>query len=106
MSNNKTRELRLQQLSNIARSEFTNLEQLPNVGPATAGYFKRVGVSRPVHLVGRDPYALFEELCRVAGIQYDPCLLDQFMSAVRFMDGEIARPWWEYTTERKRTLGS
>ena len=105
-SRKKTGKLRLRRLSNITRSEFTNLEQLPNVGPATAGYLKRIGVSRPAHLVGRDPYALFEELCRVAGMQYDPCLLDQFISAVRFMDGEIARPWWEYTTERKRTLDS
>ncbi len=104
MSKRKTGKLRLQQLSNIARSELTNLRQLPNVGPATAGYFKRVGVSCPVHLIGRDPYALFEELCQVASVQYDPCLLDQFISAVRFMDGEAAKPWWEYTAERKRTL--
>jgi hypothetical protein len=104
MSNKKKRKFGLQRLGNIPRSEFTDLEQLPNVGPATARYFKRVGVSRPVHLVGRDPYALYEELCRVAGVQYDPCLLDQFISAVRFMDGETAAPWWEYTTERKRTL--
>ncbi len=104
MANKKTSKSRLQQLSNTARSEFTNLEQLPNVGPTTARYFQRVGISRPMHLVGRDPYALYEELCRVAGVQYDPCVLDQFISAVRFMGGETARPWWEYTTERKRKL--
>ncbi len=100
-SNKKTGQLRLERLSNIARSEFTNLEQLPNVGPATAGYLKRIGVSRPAHLVGRDPYVMYEELCEVTGVQYDPCLLDQFISAVRFMHGETARPWWAYTTERK-----
>jgi len=78
------------------------LEQLPNVGPAAAGYLKRIGVSCPEHLVDRDPYVLYEELCRVSGVQYDLCLLDQFISAVRFMHGETARPWWKYTSERKR----
>lgn len=102
MSRNKP--VRLGQLSDIARSEFTDLEQLPNVGPATAGYLNRVGVSCPMQLVGRDAFALFEELCRVTGVQYDPCLLDQFISAVRFMDGETAKPWWGYTAERKQTL--
>ena len=76
MSNKKT--VRLAKLSKTARSDFTKLEQLPNVGPATAGYLKRVGVTRPMQLVGRDPFALYDELCRVVGVQYDPCLLDQF----------------------------
>ncbi|MGH8060471.1 MAG: helix-hairpin-helix domain-containing protein [Pseudoxanthomonas sp.] len=29
-------------------------------------------------------------------------MLDTFISVVRFMDGEPPRPWWHYTTERKR----
>ena len=96
--------VRFEQLTRTPRSAFTSLLQLPNVGPATASYLKRVGVSHPVQLVGSDPYVLYDKLCRVAGAQYDPCLLDQFISAVRFMNGEAARPWWEYTAQRKQRV--
>jgi hypothetical protein len=85
-------------------STFTELEQLPNIGPAVARYLRRVGVTRPQGLVGRDPYALFDELCRVTGQRFDPCLLDTFIAGVRFMGGEPAQPWWRYTAERKRVL--
>jgi hypothetical protein len=86
------------------RSQFTELEQLPNVGPAVAADFKLLGVVVPRDLVGRDPYALHDELCRLTKKRHDPCLLDTFIAAVRFMGGEPARPWWAYTAERKRAL--
>jgi hypothetical protein len=86
------------------RSTLTDLEQLPNVGPAVAGYLRRAGVARPSNLIGRDPYATFDEVCRVAGQRLDPCLLDTIIAAVRFMGGEEAKPWWAYTAERKREL--
>lgn len=86
------------------RSRFTELEQVPNVGPAIAADFKLLGVDRPQDLIGRDPYALYDELCRVTKQRHDPCVLDTFIAAVRFMGGEPARPWWAYTAERKRAL--
>src|SRR5262249_34296077 len=86
------------------RSEFTVLEQLPNVGPAVAADLRLLGLARPEELRGRDPYALYEELCRVTGQRHDPCLLATFIAAVRVIEGEEARPWWTYTEERKRTL--
>src|SRR4051812_10785715 len=88
------------------RSTLTALEQLPNVGPAVAGYLRRAGVGRPLDLVGRDPYATFDELCRTTGERLDPCLLDTIIAAVRFMGGEEAKPWWAYTAERKRELAA
>lgn len=90
----------------MSRTAPTELEDLPNVGPKTAGYLRQVGVARPADLVGRDPYALYDELCRVSGRRFDPCLLDQFISAVRFMAGSSAKPWWAYTAERKRVLAA
>jgi len=90
--------------SAASRSEFTKLELLPNVGPAVAADFKILGVTRPQDLIGRDPYALYDELCRVTKQRHDPCLLDTFIAAVRFMGGEPARPWWAYTSERKRIM--
>jgi hypothetical protein len=90
----------------VSRAEFTELKQLPNVGPAVAGDFRLLGIHRPEDLIGRDPYAMFDELCRVTKARHDPCLLDTFIAAVRFMGGESARPWWAYTAERKRDLAA
>jgi len=80
-----------------------HLEDLPNVGPALAADLRRVGVRRPQDLVGRKPIALYHALCEVSGGRQDPCVLDVFMSAVRYVEGAPARPWWRYTAERKRT---
>jgi len=90
----------------MKRAKFTELEQLPNVGPAIAAKLRRIGIRAPHDLIGRDPYVLFEELVRVTGKRHDLCLLDVFISAVRFMAGEPGRPWWAYTSERKARLGT
>src|SRR5262245_32850085 len=74
------------------RSKLTALEQLPNVGPAVAGYLRRAGINRPADLVGKDPYAMFDGLCRTTGKRLDPCLLDTIIAAVRFMGGEEGKP--------------
>jgi hypothetical protein len=65
-----------------------------------------LGVLRPQDLVGRDPYAMYDELCRLTKQQHDPCLLDTFIAAVRFMAGEPAKPWWAYTAERKSHMAA
>ena len=82
--------------------EAVELRQLPNIGPAMIGDLKALGIARPVQLAGKDPYVLYQRLCEITGRRHDPCVLDTFISAVRFMDGEPARPWWHYTAERKR----
>jgi hypothetical protein len=89
-----------------SRAQFSDLEQLPNVGPAVAADFRLLGVARPQDLVGRDPYALYEELCRRTNQRHDPCLLDTFIAAVRFMEGGPKTPWWKFTAQRKRTLAA
>lgn len=83
-----------------------NLEDLPNVGPATAADLRRLGITRPRQLLGKDPYHLFDKLCRATGTRHDPCVLDVFIAAVRFAGGAPARPWWRYTKERKRILAA
>jgi hypothetical protein len=89
-----------------ARHDIIRLEDIPNVGPAIAADFRRLGITTPADLVGRDPYALYEELCRVTGVRHDPCVLDTFIAAVRYMEGAPKRPWWKYTAERKRELAA
>ena len=84
------------------RADIVRLEEIPNVGPSIAGDLRRIGVHLPGDLKGRDPYALYRALCDTSGERQDPCVLDTFIAAVRYMEGAPARPWWKYTAERKR----
>jgi hypothetical protein len=82
------------------------LEDIPNVGPAIAGDLRRLGITSPAQLPGRDPYGMYDDLCRITGQRHDPCLLDTFIAAVRYMEGEPKKPWWKYTGGRKRELAA
>jgi Pathogenicity locus len=88
------------------RREVARLEEIPNVGPAIAADLRRLGITSPSDLLGRDPYAMYDDMCRITGQRHDPCLLDTFIAAVRFMAGEPKKPWWKYTAERKRKLAA
>ena len=88
----------------MKKSLATALEDLPSVGKAIAADFRRVGIRAPRDLRGRDPYRLYRSLNRITGVRHDPCVLDTFIAAVRYVEGAPARPWWHYTAERKRTL--
>lgn len=79
---------------------------LANVGPAIARKLARLGITERSQLAGRDPIEMYDELAAIEGRWEDPCLLDTFMSAVEQAEGGPARPWWDYTSERKRLLGS
>ena len=67
--------------------QIARLEDIPNVGPAVAGDLRQLGIATPGDLPGRDPYALYDDLCRIIGQRHDPCLLDTFIAAVRYMEG-------------------
>jgi hypothetical protein len=88
----------------VSRDEITDLQQIPNVGPAIASDLRLIGIESPQDLLGRDPYKMYDDLCDTTGDRHDPCVIDVFIAAVRFMGGESAKPWWKYTPERKRTL--
>ena len=86
--------------------ELARLEDIPNVGPSVAGDLRQLGIAEPADLLDRDPYAMYADLCRLTGHRHDPCLLDTFIAAVRFMQGEPKKPWWKYTAERKKVLAA
>jgi hypothetical protein len=88
------------------RRDVARLQDIPNVGTAIAGDLRRLGITLPAELPGRDPYAMYDDLCRITGQRHDPCLLDTFIAAVRYMEGEPKKPWWKYTAERKRELAA
>jgi hypothetical protein len=91
---------------NSSRQGIARLEDIPNVGPAIAADLLQLGITTPAELPGRDPYAMYDDLCRITGQRHDPCLLDTFIAAVRFMEGEPKKPWWKYTAERKKVLAA
>lgn len=84
----------------------TALETIPNIGKSIADDLRSIGINHPQELIGRDPHALYVALCERTRSRQDPCVLDTFISAVRFMEGAPARPWWHYTAERKRKFRS
>ena len=81
------------------------LEQLPNIGPATAADLRALGILHPRELAQRDAFALYQALCALSGRRQDPCVLDTFMAATDFMRGAAPAPWWAYTAQRKRLYG-
>jgi hypothetical protein len=86
--------------------DVARLEDIPNIGTAIAADLRQLGINHPVDLLDRDPYEMYDDLCRLTGQHHDPCLLDTFIAAVRFMEGEPKKPWWNYTAERKKVLSA
>jgi len=86
------------------RTNIYKMNEIPNVGPAITKDFALLNIFNPSELIGKDPYKMYYELCQATGAKHDPCVIDVFISAVRFMEGEPSRKWWYYTPERKRKL--
>ena len=82
--------------------EVRGFIDIPNVGPATAGDFARLGLRAPAELVGCDAFALYRRLCDTDGVRHDPCVIDVFLSAVDQANGGAPVPWWEFTPLRKK----
>ena len=89
----------------MPRSNIKKLQDIPNVGKAIEKDLILLGINEPIELVGKDPYQMYRDLCNVTGIRQDPCVIDVFISAVKFIEGGPARKWWEFTDERKRKMG-
>jgi len=86
----------------VVRARVEKLTDLPNVGPAMARDLTLLGIVEPRQLTGQDARYLYDRLCTLTATRHDPCVLDVFMSLTGFMAGDAARPWWDYTGERKQ----
>lgn len=80
------------------------LEDLPNVGPATAADLRLLGIHDPEQLKGRDGLDLYQALCRKTGQRQDPCVADVFLAVTQFVRDGVKRPWWDFAAERKRRM--
>jgi hypothetical protein len=77
------------------------LRAIPNVGPKIAAELVKLGVTRLEDAAGRDPDEMYHELRAIDAKRHDPCVRDVFAAVVSYADGGPARPWWEFTPERK-----
>ncbi len=78
------------------------LEQIPNIGKACAKDLRLIGIKKPDQLKGKDGMKLYDKLCRVTGVRHDLCMADTLLAAVDFMNGGAAKPWWAFTSHRKK----
>ena len=81
-----------------------DLTQVPGVGPSIASDLCRLGVREVAELRGRNPDALYSELCRQTGRPVDRCVLYVFRCAVYFAsepkpDPEMLK-WWNWKDGR------
>lgn len=88
----------------VKRQQLKQLTDLPNIGKASAADLRLLGIATPEQLQGRDAYQMYASLCELTGQRHDPCVIDVFLSVIRFVEGEEAQAWWAFTEERKRTL--
>ena len=88
-------------MKNPYRTTSSRLQELPNIGKAMAGDLRLIGIDSPKELIGKNPFELYDKLCAKSGKRHDPCVIDVFMSVVRFMEGGDALPWWAFTEKRK-----
>lgn len=86
------------------RTDIKRFRDIPNIGVAIEKDLFAIGLEEPCELIGQDPYKMYSDLCSVTQKRHDPCVIDVFISAVRFMQGEAPRKWWEFSNERKRHL--
>ncbi|MES9927675.1 MAG: helix-hairpin-helix domain-containing protein [Candidatus Thiodiazotropha sp. 6PDIVS] len=85
-----------------SRELLERLTDIPNIGKAMERDLLLAGIQHPADLIGKDPYQLFEKLCEVTNARHDLCVLDTFISAVRYMEGGPPKKWWEFSGERKK----
>ena len=90
----------------MKRTDIKRFRDIPNVGIAIEKDFFALGMGHPVDLIGKDPYQMYNDLCRIRHRKYDPSVLDVFISAVHYMEGGPTKKWWEFTQERKKYLGN
>ena len=80
---------------------MARLRLIPNVGPKMAAELVKLGVTRLEDAAARDPDEMYHELCAIDAKRHDPCVRGVFAAVVSYAEGGPARPWWEFTPERK-----
>jgi predicted flap endonuclease-1-like 5' DNA nuclease len=85
------------------------LADMANVGPATLGDLKLLGIQRVEQLAKLQPsdaFVLWRKLGRLTGGLHDPCVIDVFMSVISQAHGNTPCPWWHFTKQRKAMMAA
>ena len=85
------------------------LADMANVGPATLGDLKLLGIHRVAQLAKLQPsdaFVLWRKLGRLTGGLHDPCVIDMFMSVISQAHGNKPCPWWHFTKQRKAMMAA
>ncbi len=91
-------------MKNPNRETVSRLEDLPNIGKASASDLHLIGIDHPKDLIGKEPFDMYERLCSITGTRHDPCVIDVFMSVIHFMECGESLPWWSFTESRKNKM--
>jgi len=86
------------------RASVSKMTDLPNIGKAISADLEKIGLAHPEQLIGKDAYELHKQLCGELGRRQDYCVIDVYLSAISFMEGGEALPWWKFTAERKSNM--
>jgi hypothetical protein len=87
------------------RLAWTAFQQLPNIGPAMAMDFVRLGVQTLDQLEAADPDEMYLRIGRMDGVAHDPCVLDTYRAAVHNLRTGEEKAWWEFSRERLAATG-
>ena len=94
-------------MAKASHADFARkLTDIPNIGVSLAADLQSIGICTPQDVRRMDPVAAYESLRTPMGQRHDPCVLDVFMAASKFMNGGPRQPWWHFTAERKMLLAS
>ena len=90
-------------------TRLLKLSDMANVGPATLGDLKLLGIHRVEQLAKLQPsdaFVLWRKLGRLTGGLHDPCVIDVFMSVISQAQGNKPCPWWHCTKQRKAMMAA
>ncbi len=82
----------------------SELQTIPGIGPSLAKDLSDLGFHRVGDLAGRDPEAMYRNLCDLRGTHIDRCVLYVFRCAVYYAgnrnhDPELLK-WWNWKTAK------
>ncbi len=79
---------------------LADLQRIPGIGPSLARDLYGLGIREVAELRGRNPEALYEELCEKTGQRQDRCVLYTFRCAVYYASESSHDPallqWWNW----------
>lgn len=78
-------------MKNPDRKAVSTLEDLPNIGKAMANELQLIGFDHPKKLIGKDPFILYDKLCRATG--KENCQQALYCKGLRLKS--FLRPGWD-----------